>query len=169
MNSTFMNSCNHKYHISKWICETSDPWTQEWTSVFTIQSATQDLQPLRDLYFIFTVPRAFMLHTKSKQITCTRPLLGFWSPIKANCEDIFILQVSDVTGLDASKEAQIEATRDLDGVQSNRGRCEREGDGEDFLGIHHQSGWLSSVFQKVLKCKANKQSQIKKSYKHIKH
>lgn len=81
----------------------------------------------------------------------------------------FYMQVSEVTGLDASKEAQIEATRDLDGVQSNRGRCEREGDGEDFLGIHHQSGWLSSVFQKVLKCKANKQSQIKKSYKHIKH
>ena len=46
-------------------------------------------------------------------------------------------RVSEFTGLDACEEAQIEASRDLDGLQSHRGGCENEGDGKDLLGIHH--------------------------------
>lgn len=44
---------------------------------------------------------------------------------------------SDITGLDACDEAQTKASRDLDGLQSNRGGREGEGDGEDLLGVHH--------------------------------
>lgn len=50
------------------------------------------------------------------------------------------VHVLEVTGLDAGEEAQIKASRDLDGLQSHRGGCEGEGDGEDLLGVHHQSG-----------------------------
>ena len=50
------------------------------------------------------------------------------------------LRVRDVTGLDAGEEAQIEAGRDLDGLQSHRGGCEVEGDRKDLLGVHHQGG-----------------------------
>lgn len=41
--------------------------------------------------------------------------------------------------LNPSEETQIEASRDLDGVQRHGGGGEEEGDGEDLLGIHHQS------------------------------
>lgn len=49
-------------------------------------------------------------------------------------------------GLDAGEEAQIEAGRDLDGLQSYRGGCEDDGDGKDLLSVDHQGGWLNSVF-----------------------
>lgn len=48
--------------------------------------------------------------------------------------------MSEVTGLDAGEEAQIEASRDLDGLQSHSGGGEGEGDGKDLLGVHHQGG-----------------------------
>lgn len=59
--------------------------------------------------------------------------------------------MSEVTGLDAGEEAQIKAQRNLDSLQSHRGGCEGEGDGEHLLAVHHQSGGLPSVFQNVLK------------------
>lgn len=68
--------------------------------------------------------------------------------------------MSEVTGLDAGKEAEIKTSRDLDRLQSDRGGCEGEGDGEDLPGIHHQSGRLNSVFQNILKYKKRRCSKI---------
>lgn len=61
--------------------------------------------------------------------------------------------LSEVWGLDASEEAQIKASRDLNGVQSHSGWCEGKVDRENLLGIHHQSTRLHSAFQKILKYK----------------
>ena len=55
-------------------------------------------------------------------------------------ETLVKISLSVVRGLDAVEEAQVEASGDLDGLQSNRGGCEGERDGKDLLGVHHQSG-----------------------------
>lgn len=49
-------------------------------------------------------------------------------------------------GLDAGQEVQIEAGRDLERLQGDRGGRVDDGDGEDLLHVHHQGGRLVSVF-----------------------
>lgn len=79
-----------------------------------------------------------------------QPVQTFWKQSGVFTLVNRIKRASEVTALDACEESQIEASRDLDGLQSHRGGCEEEGDGKDLLGIHHQSGWLPFVFQNVL-------------------
>lgn len=54
-------------------------------------------------------------------------------------------------GLDSGEEAQLERGGDLDGLQGEAGRVEREGDRIYHLRVHQQLGTLTTVSQASLK------------------
>lgn len=71
--------------------------------------------------------------------------------------------VRAAAGLDASEETQVEAGRDLDGLQSHGGGREDQLEGEDLLSVHHQGGrLLHPVFQKGLGQRKAEDVRLKK-------